>query len=376
MEKLINLYFNILKKKTSKIIMNILRVGVTQILYLNVTEYSAVSTSVDIAKKFSPKLSQLVNAVLRNICRNKTKLINSSNPESNIPYWIKDDWIKNFGECEAKKISMLSSSKPPMDIKIKKKKFHDMDWEKILNGRNIFNRTIRLHKTDKVSDLPYFKEGFWWVQSVSASIPVDLIISLYKDASRSKVKILEIGSAPGGKTFQLCEESFDTTSVEISKKRLLTLKENLKRLKLKTNIIHSDILDCSFKEKFDCILIDAPCSASGILSKKPEILLKKKKILKELLAKQNRILDKARGFLKPNGIIIYVVCSILSAEGPEQITRFIKDNDSFKIKRIKKTMVNNFKGELKNGMLTIKPNHYMDQGGMDGFFIACLENIN
>ena len=137
-----------------------------------------------------------------------------------------------------------------------------------------------------------------------------------------------------------------------------------------------DILSFNTDKKFDSILIDSPCSASGIISKNPDILIRKKEdILKQLLKKQMKILEKCSSLIKVKGIIVYTVCSLISDEGKKQIKNFLTNNKGFKIKKISKKILEDLEYKLSDGMLTIKPDDYIHKGGMDGFFVACIEKI-
>ena len=148
---------------------------------------------------------------------------------------------------------------------------------------------IRLKNDGPIDKKPFFKEGFWWVQSLSSTIPVNIISSIFKKSEKNNISILDVGAAPGGKTFQLIEEGFQVTSLEISERRTRRLKENLKRLNYKTNILNKDILNFKSNKLFDCVLIDAPCTASGLMQKKPEILIMDKSVnLEKLVIKQRK----------------------------------------------------------------------------------------
>lgn len=366
-----------LKKSVDKKIMNILRVGATQILFLNIPHYSVVNTSVNLSKKKIYKLSGLVNAILRKISMDKEKLINELDPIMNLPDWIKIDWIKSYGEEKTRKFARIFSKKPSLDINIKEKKFSERNWEEHLDGEKIYKQVIRLNRNGLVTDFPFFDRGDWWVQSASASIPVEIINEFFKKDIKEKIKVLEVGAAPGGKTFQLCDNNYDLTAIDISKKRIKKLEENLKRLNFSPKIINADILEFKTNKIFDCVLIDSPCSASGIVSRNPDILLRNKKdLLKGLLHKQMQILVKCSSLLKVEGIMVYVVCSLISDEGKNQIKYFLKKNKGFKMKKVSKNILNGLKYKLTDGMLTINPDDYENIGGMDGFFIACIEKTD
>lgn len=365
-----------LKKSLDKKIMNILRIGATQILFLNIPDYSSINISVNLSKKNLPKLSGLVNAVLRNISKNKINHLNEVEPIMNLPKWIKENWIENYGKEKTEKFAGQFIKKPPIDINIKEKRFNERDWEKTLNGDLFFKKILRLRDSEKIKALPFFEDGFWWVQSAAASIPVEIINKLFEKRLKEQVHVLEVGAAPGGKTCQLCDYNYNVTAIEVSNKRIKLLKENLHRLNFSPKVINLDILSFNTDKKFDSILIDSPCSASGIISKNPDILIRKKEdILKQLLKKQMKILEKCSSLIKVKGIIVYTVCSLISDEGKKQIKNFLTNNKGFKIKKISKKILEDLEYKLSDGMLTIKPDDYIHKGGMDGFFVACIEKI-
>ena len=126
---------------------------------------------------------------------------------------------------------------------------------------------------------------------------------------------------------------------------------------------------------FDCILIDAPCSATGLIQKKPEILIRdKEKNIEKLIDKQQRMLEKSEQLLKIGGYVVYCVCSIHSSEGSHQIDTFLRKNKNFKIVEFK-NIVRNFGKYLKKGMLTITPGDLGINAEADGFFISILKRL-
>ena len=193
-----------------------------------------------------------------------------------------------------------------------------------------------------------------------------------KITKKDEISILDVGASPGGKSFQLIESGFKLQSIEISNVRVKKLLKNLNRLKYETKIINGDFITHEMGEKFDCILIDAPCSASGLIQKKPEMLVIKKNI-NDLKLKQKLMLEKASKLLKDGGYLIYCVCSIISSEGEEQIKSFLKNFKNF-------SLINCFSSIESFGMKSndlpyffTTPDFSSEQGGIDGFFIACLK---
>ena len=362
-----------IKKMPEDYVMNILRVGITQILFLRVPDYSAVNICANLIKKKRKNLTNFVNAVLRQICRDREEIISKLNIQKNIPQWIFSNWKKSFGIDLAQKFANQCLKEPYLDINIKKNEFSSKNWSSALNGNNLFGEIVRKKNTGSIEDLSNYSEGKWWIQSASASIPVNIICNYFDKNDYPKTNILEVGAAPGGKTTQLCDNKFNVTALDISLRRINRLKKNLKRVNYNAEILNIDINKWKTKRKFDCILIDAPCSATGIINKKPEILIHKKSLdLSRLQMKQKNILYNSSELLSKNGLIVYVVCSLIAEESTNQIINFLENNKNFKLLKLNNKLLNNIKVNINNGMAYITPICYELEGGMDGFFIACL----
>ena len=372
-DKVLNDYVKIPIKKKNFYILNLLRLSICQILFLDIKDYSIVNTAVEISKNY--KVEKFVNGLLRNICRNKYKILQNLDHTINIPHWIKNDIIQNLGKETLEKISKRVINEPNLNIKIKANCLKEKNWEKILNGKFILDDLLKTQNDGLIEKKPYFNEGNWWVQNISSTLPVRFISRIFHNVDKSKISVLDVGAAPGGKTFQLIEENFNVKSLEISQRRIRKLKKNLQRLKFDTEIICEDFLNYKCSNLYDCILIDAPCSASGLMQKKPEILIRdKEKDIEKLIDKQKKMLEKSEQFLKIGGYLVYCVCSIHSSEGSYQIETFLRNNKNFKIVEFN-NIVNNFGKYLKKGMLTIIPEDFGCNAEADGFFISILKRI-
>ena len=363
-----------LKYKRIKI-QNLLRISICQILFLKVSEYAVVNTTVEIAKKY--KFNRLVNAILRNVCRQKKQLFNDFGNLSNLPSWILKDLKKNLSPTEIKQVSKVIVEEPELNLKIKKSYIKFKNWEVVMDGKYIESDILLTKNNGKINKLPFFDEGLWWVQGLSSSLPVKCLDNLFPISQRKERKILEVCAAPGGKTAQLVDYGFQSISLDISEYRINQLKANLDRLDYKPEIICTDFLNYNPDQKFDAILLDAPCSASGLIQKKPEILvINKQTDLKKLMVEQNRLLEYSKEFVKKGGYIIYCVCSINNCEGYEQINKFLKANKNFSsvnhVDSIKK-----YGRILSDNMLQIYPKRFKFSdninGYLDGFFISILK---
>ena len=205
------------------------------------------------------------------------------------------------------------------------------------------------------------------MQDAAASIPIRLLGNL------SGKKVLDLCAAPGAKTLQLASLGADVTAVDISASRLELLRENLERCGLRANIIESDAFN--IVDKFDIVLLDAPCSATGTIRRHPDLVYcKDGSDFFELIETQSKLLDHASSIVEDNGLIIYATCSLLPDEGECQIEEFLTRNDQFVIKKpneIGKIIPDAWIMNL--GDIRITPASSNEKEGLDGFYICYLQ---
>ena len=360
-------------KTKNSFIENLLRISISQILYIDIAEYSVVNSAVEISKKYN--MSKFVNALLRNVCRQKGDLQKKITEKKNIPNWIKKDVINFFGEKKFEDISKIIVKQPQLDIKIKSQSYNEKKWNKLLDGNEILKETFRIKNKGIISNLPHFNDGLWWVQGVSASIPVKIINKIFKKNLRKNINVLDVCAAPGGKSFQLLESGYNVISLDKSLVRIKKLKENFRRLGFNSKIVCEDINNFKGDILFDCILVDAPCSASGLIQKKPDILVKDKSPdLKKITANQLKILSSCSKLIKQDGYLIYSVCSIIQDEGIKIVKKFLKNNNNFSLIKIEDNF-DDVAQIYENGYVISIPTNLKKFGGVDGFFTVCLKRI-
>ena len=151
-------------------VLNLLRISVCQILYLKVSEYAVVNSSVEAAKKYN--LQKFVNGVLRNICRSKKRLLEEFKDTSNLPSWIADHLMKSLDNKDIFDMCAVIKKEPGLALKIKDDFLKKRKWETIFNGVFCEKDIIYTQNKGKIPNLPYYLDGFWWVQGISASLPV------------------------------------------------------------------------------------------------------------------------------------------------------------------------------------------------------------
>jgi 16S rRNA (cytosine967-C5)-methyltransferase len=223
---------------------------------------------------------------------------------------------------------------------------------------------IRLPRGAAVESLADFKAGDWWVQDLAASLPARLL-----GAGEGK-HALDLCAAPGGKTMQLAAAGWKVTALDMSKRRLELLKDNLKRTGLKASPVRADALVWEPKHRFDAILIDAPCTATGTCRRHPDVLHRVGKgQIAEMVELQRALVARAAEWLNPQGVLVYAVCSLEAEEGEEQAA-WIDANLGLAPAPITPEELPAGLIPTPEGWLRTHPGMLADQGGLDGFFVG------
>ena len=345
----------------------ILRIGVTQLFFLDIPAYAAINTSVNLAQnRRQGPYKKMINAVLRRLEREGAKVLqNQDSAKLNTPAWLWLSWTTAYGEKTCRQIAEIHLSQAPLDLTAKE---DASAWAEKLSGTLLPTGSIRLRDSGPVNDLLGFEEGAWWVQDVAAALPVKLMGKI------RELEIVDLCAAPGGKTAQLVAAGAKVIAVDKSASRLATLKGNLARLKLKANSVVADAVTWRPDSLLDAVLIDAPCTATGNIRRHPDIQhLKSLKDVESVGDLQRTLLDAAIEMVKPGGKIIYTTCSLQPDEGPEIINAFLASGVPVKRQPILLDEVGG-RAELltSSGDLRTLPCHFRELGGMDGFFAARL----
>lgn len=325
-----------------------LLLGAAQILFLDVPDHAAVDLSVQLANATrNARFAGLVNAVLRQIARDGRVPLDALDPLIDTPEWLRERWCTNYGAEIAVAIARAHRREPPLDLTAKA----DAPlWAERLGGRLLPNGTIRMALAGPITALPGFAEGEWWVQDVAASLPARLLGDV------TGKTVADLCAAPGGKTAQLAAAGARVVAVDRSANRMKRLQENLARLGLAAEPAVADAAQWQ-AGPFDAILLDAPCSATGIYRRHPDVLHRvRPRALAELAARQKAMLARAADWLKPGGTLVYSVCSLEPEEGEAVVEDFLSHRDDYAIADRRR----------------ILPGAFAEAGGADGFFIASL----
>jgi 16S rRNA (cytosine967-C5)-methyltransferase len=350
----------------------ILRLGVTQIAFMDVPDYAIVNTCVDLAVYYKmPRLKGFVNAILRRILREGEEwFAQQDEVYLNIPEWLFHEWIEDFGADVAYKIGEASLLEADLDISVKNEA-ELARWAEDLEADILPTGSLRREAGGAVTELDGFREGAWWVQDAAAALPVKVMGDV---AGKT---VIDLCAAPGGKTMQLAARGAQVIALDRSAKRLKTLHENLERVGL-SDLVRSEAADASVWQSpvlADYILLDAPCSATGTIRRHPDVLrLKTPADIERLTDTQARILRNACDQLASGGILVYCTCSLQKAESEDQVASLLAERADMKAVPITPDQVGGMK-ELINehGSLRILPQHGSEYGGMDGFFVSVLQ---
>ena len=346
----------------------LLQIGIAQLCYMDIKPYAALNETINAMHHKEKPYRGLLNAVLRQCARNLPKTVVS--PRSNIPDWMFDIWISHYGEDTAYAIATQHIHIPPLDICFKNPETAKI-WAKTHHHSTITPTHVRISTGGFTNLLPHFSTGEWWVQDVASGLP------LLATAIINNPTVLDVCSAPGGKTLQLVAKGAKVTSLDISHSRLSRLRDNLERTHLNADIICADVFEWETEQKFDIVLLDTPCSATGIMRRHPDILIHRKPSdITKFTMLQDRLLDKVAPFVKHMGQLIYCNCSLDPLEGEERIIAFLKRNPDFTLSPfMTKDLPDNTM--IQNHILRTTPNMLSDRGGMDGFFSALMtKNTN
>jgi 16S rRNA (cytosine967-C5)-methyltransferase len=349
--------------KSSGLTREILIATAAQILFMRIPSHAAVAQAVQIAKA-DPRakhFAALVNAIGRKLSAAPPGKETPEDISINTPAWLYARWSANYGVSIAGEIAKSHLWEAPLDLTVGK---DPETWAERLGGRHIPPQTVRLDDWQgAISDLPGFAEGQWWVQDQAAAIPARLFGPVDGKA------VLDLCAAPGGKTAQLASFGAQVTAVDRSPSRMARLRENLERLRLSAKLVVSDVLDYQPSQLFDAVLLDAPCSATGIIRRHPDLPYHRTpELIASLAALQLQFLEKAIRFMKPGGVMVFCTCSIEPEEGEHHLRRLPRD-----VRHVALRLdADSLKAEWLGPDLCLRT---LPNQGLDGFFAMRLERV-
>lgn len=384
-DEIIKKHSNIKLKKISDWIINILRMGVYQIVFLDkIPKSAAVNECVNLSKRYGHKFSsKFVNAILRKVEKKDYEelfeIIDDVERISkvySIQEWMIRELLKEKNIKEIEEICKNSNKRPKLTIRVNNLKITKEKLEKELIKNNIafenglLDDFLILNKTKNIENLELFKNGFFTVQDEAAALTA-LILN-----PKPNQKILDACSAPGGKTTYMAEimkNKGEIDAWDVYEHRLKLVDSSAKRLGIgiiKTKIQDGTKFNTKYIECFDKILLDVPCLGIGVLKRKPDIKWQRKEEdILEITCLQQDILENCSKYLKKGGELVYSTCSIFKAENEEIIEKFLEKNEDFEIQKIEIKRDNYFSKYVENGRY-IKVYQSLET---DGFFICKLQ---
>ncbi|MCL5260241.1 MAG: 16S rRNA (cytosine(967)-C(5))-methyltransferase RsmB [Gammaproteobacteria bacterium] len=362
-------------QKTDPVIYALLLVGLYQLNYLRIPEHAAIFETVEATKQLKKFwATKLVNAVLRNFLREKTQLL-AKIEQNEVAYYAHPKWLiaelQKSWPLHWQKILLANNEKPPMHLRVNLKKNSRDDYlQKLAESKIIANAAqfvvtgITLTKPEDVSLLPDFQAGAVSVQDLSAQVVPELL-----DLMPGQ-RMLDACAAPGGKLMHILETEHrlaDVVGLDNDPLRLEKVAENLKRAELSAKLICGDASHPDSwwdGKKFARILLDAPCSGTGVIRRHPDIkILRRAKDIENLAKRQQQILSAIWPLLEDNGLLVYVTCSVLPQENVDVVSAFLAAHSD----TVEKKFVLKFGMPLKYGWQILPEN----MGG-DGFYFAVL----
>lgn len=349
-----------------------------ELLEMATAEYAILNNWVNLIKEMD-KLwaSGLTNAVLRNIQRGQLPPAKSLAGKCNLPAWLAKRLETQWGKESLEKIGIFYQLHPEMILRVNRQKTDRASYLALLTAAGIsaeahqwVESAIVLEQAVNVEKLPKFEEGFVSVQDASAQLAAGLL------SPQAGMRVLDACAAPGGKSTAILEYApgiAQLVALDSSEERLSRVFENIARIcgevPASVEVVATPAETYEAPVLFDRILLDVPCSATGIMHRHPDIKrLRQAQDIEKLRAIQYAILEHAWTLLAPGGRLLYATCSILKDENEQQIRRFLKAEPGAVELKLSLPF-----GESRDVGHQILPLYFdMDQS-VDGFYYALLE---
>ncbi len=345
----------------------VLRLGAAQLLVMGTPAHAAVGATVGAAKvhREARTFDKLINAVLRRIAENGAPVFAALPASRDWPDWLVDSWRAAYGPERAEMIAAASGDEAPLDLTIKAG--DSAVWAERLGGRAVGADSVRLTGAGAIRALPGYQDGAWWVQDAAAALPARLLGDV-----RGR-RVLDLCAAPGGKTMQLAAAGAAVVAVDQSEVRAKRLQRNLLRTGLNAQIEVRDGRDLSGLGPFDAVLVDAPCTATGTLRRRPDVAWARQPGDGALLAPlQSALLSAAADAVKPGGRIVFCTCSLQPEEGAPVAADVLSKRPDLAVLAITQDALPDGVVPQSDGSVRTLPCDWLDAGGLDGFFIARL----
>lgn len=328
-----------------------LRIALAQALSLGTPPHAAISTVLPLVDGGPRKL---VHGVFGALMRRKAVLAETPSLPRNVALRWGEAWGRDMADAAAEAIA----APPPLDLTL-------VPGALAPEGLSLAPGHVRIASSD-VTALPGYAEGGWWVQDLAASIPARLL------GQGEGRHVLDLCAAPGGKTMQLAAAGWRVTAVEQAPSRLARLRENLARTGLSADLVEADVMQWAPAAPVDALLLDAPCSATGIFRRHPDVLYRvRAKDIAAMAEVQAAMLARAADWVKPGGQLVYATCSLEPAEGEAQLAAFLAARPDYRLQPVDPAELPQNVVPTAGHVRTL-PTMLAGQGRLDGFFVARL----
>ena len=335
----------------------VLRIALVQALVFETPQHAVIATVLPLVDGGPRKL---VHGVFRTVMSEGQPLPDPPH----LPPAVAERWTKSWGAEAVEAARQSLAGQPPIDLSLNPGE-DSAAWAERLEGTSLAPGHVRIPAGRRIVDLPGYDDGLWWVQDIAASIPARLL------GSGEGRRALDLCAAPGGKTMQLASNGWTVTAVDLSDARMERLSENLARTGLSAETRIADAADFAEGAPYDAVLLDAPCSATGIFRRHPDVLHRAgPRAIAEAAELQARLIDHAAGLVAPGGRLIYAVCSLEADEGEQIAKTFLTRHPDWKLDPVASEELPDGFVPDKVGRVRIRPGALAEQGGADGFFVA------
>ena len=342
---------------------NVLRLAVTE-LAQGGDAHGVVSEAVAIvtASARHNRLAGLVNAVLRKLATEAPRVWGDLRVPR-LPDWLRAPLVAAWGKGAVAAMERAHLAGAPLDLTVTG---DPEGWAEQLGGTVLPTGSVRLDDAGRISALPGYETGAWWVQDAAAALAARVL------APQAGEAVLDMCAAPGGKTLQLAATGAEVTALDISERRMERVAENLARTGRPAQCVIGDAL--AHRGRYDAILLDAPCSATGTIRRHPDLPHARDGAgIGGLIETQAMMLDHALKLLRPGGRLVFCTCSLLPDEGECQIEAALARHAALAVDRGALDVPGIAPGWITaEGGLRLRPDFWPGHGGMDGFYIACL----
>jgi 16S rRNA (cytosine967-C5)-methyltransferase len=355
-------------------------VGLSQVFHTDVPPYAAVSSTVEATRLLrQPKAAGLINAVLRRAQREGATVLCQVDRDPALrtahPPWLVQ-WLREDWPTEWERILDANNGHPPFWLRVNRRRMSRDDYRAKLASVGIesdisefASDALRLAEAPDLNALPGFRDGEVSVQDAAAQLAAEFI------QPRAGERVLDACAAPGGKACHLLEHEpslKELVAVDVSPDRLLRVTQNLERLSLSATLIAGDVGEPAQwwdGELFDRVLLDVPCSATGVIRRHPDIkLLRRRTDMAPLAARQRALLKALWPLVKPGGRLVYASCSALRVENATVIDEFLRQTPTATDRTSVRAQELGLPAQASTGYAITA-----GAAGMDGFYYACLQ---